>query len=395
MRSLESLDFDNDRALIRVDFNVPMSEGKVANDFRIQAALPSIKHCIDHGASVVLMSHLGRPGGVPSEDLSLMPVGETLCYHLEMSIKFSHDCVSDEAIDVSHELQAGEVHLLENLRFHDGEANNDHDFAYRLSQHCTCFINDAFGTAHRAHASNVGVTDFLQNCTPGFLMAEEFKFLHSAVIRPKRPFTIVLGGAKIGTKLPLVTRFIREADNVIIGGGMAFTFLKMAGYNIGKSIYDDSLLQTAKQIVEMSKSLNCEFHLPSDIVVTEDISSGQDSAVRKVSEIDNNEIGVDIGPETIDQLCETINRSSTDIWNGPMGIFETEAYSGGTKAVAEALAQMIGRGGLSIIGGGDSASAVRDLNLWNEMTHISTGGGAALELLAGRELPAMKVLEIA
>ena len=394
MRSLESLDFDNDRALIRVDFNVPMSEGKVADDFRIQAALPSIKHCIDHGASVVLMSHLGRPGGVPSEDLSLMPVGETLCDHLEMSIKFSHDCVSDDAIDVSHELQAGEVHLLENLRFHTGETKNDHDFASRLAQHGTCFINDAFGTAHRAHASNVGVTDFLQNCTPGFLMAEEFKFLHSAVIRPKRPFTIVLGGAKIGTKLPLVTRFIREADNVIIGGGMAFTFLKMAGYKIGKSIYDDSLLQTAKQIVEMSKSLNCEFHLPSDIVVTEDISSGQDSAVRKVSEIDNNEIGVDIGPETIDQFCETINGSSTVIWNGPMGIIETEAYSGGTKAVAEAFAQMTGRGGLSIIGGGDSASVVRDLNLWNEMTHISTGGGASLELLAGRDLPAMKALEM-
>ena len=394
MRSLESLEFDNERALIRVDFNVPMSEGKVADDFRIKAALPSIKHCIDQGASVVLMSHLGRPGGVPSEDLSLMPVGETLCDHLEMSIKFSHDCVSDEAIDVSHELQAGEVRLLENLRFHDGEANNDHDFAYRLSQHGTCFINDAFGTSHRAHASNVGVTDFLQICTPGFLMSEEFKFLHSAVIRPKRPFTIVLGGTKIGTKLPLVTRFIREADNVFIGGGMAFTFLKIVGYEIGKSIYDDSLLQTAKQIVEMSRSLNCEFQLPSDIVVTENISSGQDSAVRKVSEIDNNEIGVDIGPETIDQLRETINRSSTVIWNGPMGIFETKAYSGGTKAVAEALAQMTGRGGLSIIGGGDSVSAVRELNLWSEMTHISTGGGASLKLLAGKELPAMKALEM-
>ena len=191
-----------------------------------------------------------------------------------------------------------------------------------------------------------------------------------------------------------MTRFIREADNVFIGGGMAFTFLKIVGYEIGKSIYDDSLLQTAKQIVEMSRSLNCEFQLPSDIVVTENISSGQDSAVRKVSEIDNNEIGVDIGPETIDQLCETINRSSTVIWNGPMGIFETKAYSGGTKAVAEALAQMTGRGGLSIIGGGDSVSAVRELNLWSEMTHISTGGGASLKVLAGKELPAMKALEM-
>ena len=394
LNTLTSFDLKSKRILIRVDFNVPILDGKVADDFRIQAALPSIKHCIDQGASVVLMSHLGRPGGVPSEDLSLMPVGETLCDHLEMSIKFSHDCVSDDAIDVSHELQAGEVHLLENLRFHAGEIKNDHDFASRLAQHGTFFINDALGTAHRAHASNVGVTNFLQNCTPGFLMAEEFKFLHSAVIRPKRPLTIVLGGAKIGTKLPLIARFLRDADNVIIGGGMAFTFLKMAGYKIGKSIYDDSLLQTAKQIVEMSRSLNCEFQLPSDIVVTENISSGQDSAVRKVSEIDNNEIGVDIGPETIDQFCETINGSNTVLWNGPMGIFETEAYSGGTKAVAEALAQMTGRGGVSIIGGGDSASAVRDLNLWNEMTHISTGGGASLKVLAGKELPAMKALEM-
>ena len=394
MRSLESQEFDNKRVLIRVDFNVHMKEGKVVDDFRIRAALPTIKHCLDQGASIVLMSHLGRPGGVPSDHLSLVPVGEALCDHLEMSIKFSNDCVSDDAIDVSQDLQAGEVHLLENLRFHIGETKNDLDFASRLAQHGTCFINDAFGTAHRAHASNVGVTDFLHNGTPGFLMEKEYKFLHSAMIRPKQPFTIVLGGVKIGTKLPLVTRFIREADNVIIGGGIAFMFLKAAGNKIGKSLYDKSLYQKAKQTIEMLNSLDCKFQLPSDVVVTEDISSGQDSTVRKVSEIYDNEIGVDIGPETIDQFCETINRSSTVIWNGPMGIFETAAYSGGTKAVAEAMANIIGKGGLSIVGGGDSASAVRDLNLWNKMTHISTGGGASLELLAGKELPAMKALEM-
>lgn len=394
MRSLESLDLDNERALMRVDFNVPMKDGVVADDFRIRAALPTIQYCLDRGAAVILMSHLGRPDGVPSGELSLMAAGETLCDHLEMSIKFSHDSISDDAIDVSLALRRGEVHLLENLRFHKGEKKNDRNFASRLARHGTCFVNDAFGTAHRAHASNVGVTEFLPNGSVGFLMEKELKFLQSAVNRPRRPLTVVLGGAKVGTKLPLVKRFIREADSILLGGGMAFTFLKAAGVRVGNSLCDNSLLAQAQEIVDLSKSVDCELLLPSDVVVTKDISSGEESAVRDCADIGQSEIGVDIGPRTVERFSQIIESSRTAVWNGPMGIFEREAFSVGTRALGEAIARLTKQGGTSIIGGGDSAAVARRFHLWRDMTHISTGGGASLELLAGHELPAVKALGV-
>ena len=342
----------------------------------------------------MIMSHLGRPAGRVEDSMSLMLVGEALCDHLEMSIKFSHDCVSEDAIDVSLSLQPGEVHLLENLRFHAGETENDAHFSRRLAKHGTCFINDAFGTAHRSHASNIGVTQFLENAVPGFLMENEFTFLHDSLLKPKRPLTIVLGGAKVDTKLPLIKRFIREADHMLIGGGMVFTLLEASGYSIGNSLCEKRLVGHAKKILELSSTSSGELVLPKDFRVTADLSSEKVSAIRGVEEIGDDEIGVDIGPVSETEFGEMITGSKTVIWNGPLGVFEVDAFSGGTQAVAEAIAKMTESGGTSIIGGGDSAAAVKKFNLQKEMTHISTGGGASLELLAGNELPALKALRM-
>ena len=394
MNSLLNHKLDNERVLIRVDFNVPIENGEIMDDFRIRAALPTIKHCLDGGASVVLMSHLGRPNGVVNEELSLMPIGEKLCDLLEISIKFSHDCVSEDATDVSLGLQPGEVHLLENLRFHNAETKNDLDFSKKLSSHGTMYVNDAFGTAHRAHASNVGVTKYLDNCFPGFLLQKEYDFLHHSIKSPERPFTIILGGAKISSKLPLITRFMSEADNLIVGGGMAYTFLKCMGNEIGNSIYDESKFEKASSILESRLKYNCRLILPSDVSVTKDFSSGIVNSIRKVNEIEKDEEGIDIGPDTIKRFSDVILNSKTVIWNGPMGVFETESFAKGTNAIAKVVSEMTQNEGTSIIGGGDSASAIKDLGVWDDMTHISTGGGASLELLSGEDLPAFKALRM-
>ena len=274
MNSILSQKLDNQRIIIRVDFNVPLENGKVMDDFRIRSALPTIKHCLEEGASVILMSHLGRPNGIKNDELSLVSVGEALCDLLEISIKFSYDCISEDSIEVSSNLQPGEVHLLENLRFYKGETDNDPEFSKKLSNHGTMYINDAFGTAHRAHASNVGVTKYIDNCFPGLLLEKEYEFLHNSLISPKKPFTIILGGAKISTKLPLISRFLSEADNLIVGGGMAYTFLKSLGNEIGNSIFDERKSAKALSILNSIKNYNCKFILPSDILVTKDFSSG-------------------------------------------------------------------------------------------------------------------------
>ena len=394
MNSLLNHKLDNERVLIRVDFNVPIENGKIMDDFRIRSTIPTIKHCLEGGASVVLMSHLGRPDGVVNEELSLIPIGEKLCDLLEISIKFSDDCISEDAIDVSAALQPGEVHLLENLRFHNAETKNDIEFSKKLSSHGTMYVNDAFGTAHRAHASNVGVTKYLDNCFPGFLLQKEYDFLHHSIQSPERPFTIILGGAKISSKLPLITRFMSEADNLIIGGGMAYTFLKCLGNEIGNSIYDESKSEKALSILDSRLKYNCRLFLPSDISVTKDFSSGKVSSIRKVNEINHDEEGIDIGPDTIQRFSDVILNSKTVIWNGPMGVFETESFAKGTNAIANYVSEMTHNGGTSIIGGGDSASAIKDLGVWDDMTHISTGGGASLELLSGVDLPAFKVLRM-
>jgi len=393
VQSIKSLRLKKQKVLIRVDFNVPLSNGNVTDDFRIQAAVPTIQYCLHEGSSVVLMSHLGRPKGKKVSELSLLPVGEVLSDLLEKPIKFSDDCISAGAIAVSLNLSPGEIHLLENLRFNSGETENDPLFSKMLSQHGTIYVNDAFGTAHRAHASNVGVVNYFQDKAIGFLMEREYKYFHQVLREPKRPLIIILGGAKIGTKLSIINRFLREADSILVGGGMAFTFLKAQGYEIGQSLVEEDLIQTAVSILNRSKEQKVRIYLPMDFVVTHDVKSGLSSGEKDIDQFTNSEMGVDIGPKTIKLFRNVIKESQTVAWNGPMGIFESAEFRKGTAEIAQSVADLTTRGGVSIIGGGDSAAAIKLLGLEKTVSHISTGGGASLELLAGKELPAFTAIE--
>lgn len=393
LRTVKYFEFKNRRVLIRVDFNVPMEKDKVADDFRIRAALPTIRYCLEQGAGVVLMSHLGRPDGKPDEKVSLIPVGETLADFLEMPVKFSHDCVSEDARDVSLGLKAGEVHLLENLRFYKQEQNNDPEFSALLSRHGQIFINDAFGTAHRDHASNVGVAKLFHQKGIGKLIEKELHYLNGVVSKPSRPFTLVLGGAKLNTKLRMIQKFLKKADTILIGGGMAFTFFKALGYDVGKSIVDEGLLKKAKSILDQTSQNNVGFLLPSDIICAPEIKAGIDSEIFSPTSIPENLIGLDIGPNTSRCFREKITASNTIFWNGPMGVFETPGFESGTQAVAAALGDAFDQGSTVVVGGGDSATALRNAGNEERVSHVSTGGGASLRLVSGETLPALKALE--
>ena len=393
LKVLTLFDLKSKRVLIRVDFNVPIQNGKVADDFRVRASLPTIKHCLNEGASVVLISHLGRPGGQINPAMSLMPVGETLAELLEMPIKFSDNCVSSNAKDVSLGLKPGEVHLLENLRFHDDETKNDKRFSYQLSKHGEIYINDAFGAAHRAHASNVGVVKNFSQKGMGFLIEKELKFLNSVIRNPKRPLTLILGGAKIGGKLKLIHQFIQNADSIIIGGGMAFTFLKAKGHDVGVSLVDDTMIDTAKSILKEARINKMDMILPSDFIAVEKPEKPGSIKIMKLDHIPSMKMGVDVGPASAQQFSEIIQSSGTIIWNGPMGIFEVPEYSIGTREIAQAMVKATNEGVITVVGGGDTASAVKQFGVHNDMSHVSTGGGASLELLSGNQLPALFALE--
>lgn len=393
LNTLHSYDLKHKRVLIRVDFNVPLKNGVVMDDFRIRAAVPTIQHCLNSGASVVLMSHLGRPNGEVIPELSLMPVGETLADLLEKSIKFSHDCVSEDARDVSLGLSSGEVHLLENLRFHLEETTNDLNFSTLLAKHGSIYINDAFGTAHRAHASNVGVAAHFSQRGIGFLVEKEIQFLKEVIKRPLRPLVVILGGAKVGSKLSLINRFLDEADKIVIGGGMAFTFLQAMGKRVGRSLVDTTMLGTAHKIIETAVSKKIELLFPSDVVCAAGLDKPEPSTLFSVDEIPDDQMGLDIGVETIRKFESVIAKANTIIWNGPMGVFELPGFDTGTRKIAEAIAQVTSDGATSVVGGGDSAAAVKNYNLMDKMSHVSTGGGASLELLSGVSLPAINVLE--
>ena len=393
LKVLTLFDLKSKRVLIRVDFNVPIQNGKVADDFRVRASLPTIKHCLNEGASVVLISHLGRPGGQINPAMSLMPVGETLAELLEMPIKFSDNCVSSNAKDVSLGLKPGEVHLLENLRFHDDETKNDKRFSYQLSKHGGIYINDAFGAAHRAHSSNVGVVKYFSQKGMGFLIEKELKFLNSVIRNPKRPLTLILGGAKIGGKLKLIHQFIQNADSIIIGGGMAFTFLKAKGHDVGVSLVDDTMIDTAKSILKEARINKMDMILPSDFIAVEKPEKPGSIKIMKLDHIPSMKMGVDVGPASAQQFSEIIQSSGTIIWNGPMGIFEVPEYSIGTREIAQAMVKATNEGVITVVGGGDTASAVKQFGVHNDMSHVSTGGGASLELLSGNQLPALFALE--
>ena len=393
IKSLKYFDVKNRKVLIRVDFNVPMDGERVIDDFRLRAALPTIKDCMNRGAAIILMSHLGRPNGKPDNKYSLVPVGETLADLFEMPIKFSDDCVSRDALDVSLGLKPGEIHLLENVRFHSGEEKNDPKFSGILAKHAHIYINDAFGTAHRAHASNTGIAKHLQLKGIGHLMEKEIHFLNGIMTKPKKPFTLVLGGAKLKTKVALIKRFLMEADTILIGGGMVFTFLKARGMEIGTSLVDDAMLSTAKEIIGLAHERKVKFLFPTDIKCVNSIKKDEKISVCSSKELPKNKVGVDIGPDTIERFRNEIMNSQTIFWNGPMGVFEVPGFEKGTLGVANAMADAVENGSISVVGGGDSASALNQFGLNHSMSHVSTGGGASLQILSGNTLPALEVLE--
>ena len=393
IRSLNSFDLKDKRVLIRVDYNVPVENGVVKDAYRIQCSIPTIKECLEAGASVVLMSHLGRPNGSTNDNYSMISVGEVLSDFLEIPIKFSHDCINEDSINVTIGLHPGEVHLLENLRFHTGEEENDFEFSRLLSKHGQIFINDAFGTSHRSHASNVGVTDNFMHKGMGLLMEKEIQYLMHKFKKPKEPLVLLLGGAKISDKIDMIERFIIKAKSILIGGGMTFTFLKAMGLNVGKSMIDESMISTAKTIIKKARQNRVKIILPVDFVVSDAIDKPSKIETVSFDSIPDNMIGLDIGPKTIKLFSDIILQSGTVLWNGPMGVFEKKEFENGTKSIANLLSDMKDQNIDTIVGGGDSASAIRKFSDIENITHVSTGGGASLELLGGKSLPAITALE--
>ncbi len=392
IRALHSFDLKQKRVLMRVDFNVPIENDRVVDSFRIQSAIPSINDCLESGSSIVLMSHLGRPNGKIDEKFSLVPVGETLSDILEIPIKFSHDCISEDAINVTIGLHPGEVHLLENLRFHSGETNNDPEFARKLARHGQIYVNDAFGTAHRSHASNVGVTEHFIEKGMGYLMEKELHFLLERFREPKHPLLLILGGAKISGKLHLIDRFLDDADTILIGGGMAFTFLKALGVDVGRSIVDSKMVFSAREILARARRKRVKLVFPVDFVIAETIEKPKEIKTVAFDSIPDSFMGLDIGTETVNIFSDYILGAGTILWNGPMGVFEKKEFENGTKAISKMLSLAYDKGIDTIVGGGESAAAVKTFGMGEKMTHVSTGGGASLELLSGNTLPALDAL---
>jgi 3-phosphoglycerate kinase len=392
LRKLKSFDLHSKRILIRVDFNVPILDDVVVDDYRIRKTIPTIKHCIDQGAKVILMSHLGRPKGKIKPELSLMPTGEKLAELLEMPIKFSHDCVSEDAINVSHNLQPGEVHLLENLRFYNEETNNDSQFSMSLSKHGEIFINDAFGTAHREHASNVGIVSHFMNKGIGFLIEKELEFLSEKLTDPSLPLLLIIGGAKIDTKIDVINHFLGLADNIVIGGAMANTFLAADGYHMGKSLVESDKIDIAKKILLNASKTKTKIILPIDFTGELDSIGSKDFYHADKDNIKDNMICEDIGQSSIDLFKRVISQSKTIFWNGTVGIAENKKFAVGTESIID---EIVDSECISVIGGGDTIAAVRnyDDKLISKFSHASTGGGACLELLSGKKLPAIKILD--
>ena len=392
LRKLKSFDLHSKRILIRVDFNVPILDDVVVDDYRIRKTIPTIKHCIDQGAKVILMSHLGRPKGKIKPEFSLMPAGEKLAELLEMPVKFSHDCVSDDAINVSQNLQPGEVHLLENLRFYNEETNNDSQFSMSLSKHGEIFINDAFGTAHREHASNVGIVHHFMNRGIGFLIEKELEFLSDTLKDPSLPLLLIIGGAKIDTKIDVINHFLGLADNIVIGGAMANTFLAADGYHMGKSLVESDKLDTAKKILLSASKTKTKIILPIDFVGELDNLGSENFHYTDKDNIKDNMICEDIGQSSIDLFKGVISQSKTIFWNGTVGIAENKKFAVGTESIID---EIVDNECISVIGGGDTIAAVRnyDDELISKFSHASTGGGACLELLSGKKLPAIKILD--
>jgi len=391
--SIKDLDLKGRRVFIRVDFNVPIKDGKVEDDTRIRGTLPTIQYSVEHGARVILASHLGRPKGERVEKYSLRPVAEHLSNLLSKPVRFAEDCIGEEAKTNVDALEDGAVLLLENLRFHAEEEKNDDNFAKELATLCDLYVNDAFGAAHRAHASTAGITKHVQRAAAGLLMEKELEYLGRVINKPEHPFVAILGGAKVSDKIAVIEALIaRRVDRLLIGGAMAYTFFKAEGFTIGKSLVEDDKLETAREIKKKAEEAGVDLLLPTDHQVVDSYDPLHSRKTIPIEFTNAGLVGLDIGAETVALFSRALQDARTVIWNGPMGVFEEKGFEEGTVGIARAVAEAADRGATVIVGGGDSVAAVTQAGVADRITHISTGGGATLEFLAGDELPGVAAL---
>jgi phosphoglycerate kinase len=394
LASLSSTDLSGKKVLVRADFNVPLDEqGNITDDTRIRAALPTIQHLTSNGARVILTSHFGRPKGKVVESMRLTPVATRLSELLGQNVAKTDDCIGDAVTSAVAELQNGQVILLENVRFHAEEEANDPEFAKQLASVADMYVNDAFGTAHRAHASTEGVTKYLSPSVAGFLIEKELQYLQGAIENPQRPLAAIIGGSKVSSKITVIETLLDKVNKLLIGGGMIFTFYKARGLSVGKSLVEDDYLELAKSLEAKAKERGVELLLPTDVVVADKFAADANAQTVSVENIPDDWMGLDIGPDAVKTFQNALADCKTVIWNGPMGVFEFDQFAAGTEAIARTLADLTKTGSATIIGGGDSVAAVEKVGVADQMSHISTGGGASLELLEGKVLPGIAALD--
>jgi len=390
---LTEADLKGKRVFVRADFNVPLEKGKITDDTRIRGAIPTIKYLSDKGAKVLLSSHLGRPKGGYEAKFSLAPITPRLSELLGKDVKLVPDCIGVSVGKATAEMADGDVVLLENVRFYPEEEKNDKEFAKKLAANADIYVNDAFGTAHRAHGSTEGIAQFVKPSVSGFLLQKELDYLQGAVDVPKRPFAAIVGGSKVSSKISVIEAMLSKVDKLVLGGGMVFTFLKARGVSVGKSLVEDDQLELAKKLEKIAADKGVKLFLASDVVVADKFAADANSQIVDINNIPADWMGLDIGPKTIKDIQDGLSDCKTVIWNGPMGVFEFDKFATGTNAIATTLAGLTGKGCITIIGGGDSVAAVEKAGLADKMSHISTGGGASLELLEGKVLPGVAALE--
>ncbi|WP_413363486.1 phosphoglycerate kinase [Lysinibacillus sp. 3P01SB] len=388
-KTMDDVNVKGKRVFVRVDFNVPMADGQITDETRIRAAIPTIEALADGGAKVILASHLGRPKGEVNEDMRLTAVGERLSELMGKPVKKLDESIGEAVEAAVAEMQEGDIVLLENVRFHKGEEKNDEELAKAFAGLADVYVNDAFGAAHRAHASTEGIAKHVEAAVSGYLMQKELDVLGKALSEPERPFTAIIGGAKVKDKIGVIENLLDKVDHLIIGGGLSYTFTKAQGYDIGKSLLEEDKIDLAKSFIEKAKEKGVELHMPIDAVVANEFSKDAETQTVEIDAIPADWMGLDIGPKTAANYAEIIKNSKLIIWNGPMGVFEMDKFANGTKTVAEAMAET---DGYTVIGGGDSAAAVEKFGVADKMDHVSTGGGASLELMEGKELPGIVAL---
>lgn len=394
LADLSASDVAGKRVLVRADFNVPLDDaGNITDDTRIRAALPTIQDLVDKGAKVILASHFGRPKGKVVESMRLTPIAERLSEKLGQEVVKCDDCIGDEVAAKIAGLENGQVALLENVRFYDGETSNDPEFAKKLAANADLYVNDAFGTAHRAHASTAGVTEYLSPAVAGSLIEKELKYLQNTVDNPQRPLAAIVGGSKVSSKIGVIETLLDKVDKIFIGGGMIFTFYKARGMSVGDSLVEEDKLELAKALEKKAKAKGVDFLLPTDVVLADKFAADANTQTVNVESIPDGWMGLDIGPDSVKTFQDALADCKSVIWNGPMGVFEMEKFAAGTEAIARTLADLTDTGCITIIGGGDSVAAVEKVGLADKMSHISTGGGASLELLEGKTLPGIAALD--